>query len=139
MSVSKKGWDFVKLGHFPASCLVAYNMTHKELCSALKRRKYPDWVAALEGDERRFEDNTCYGMWRSAKRGNKTTNCFFILLKDYVKLNDFGYTLIAHEVLHVVQFVSEFVSANVIEEKESSAYLHSHLMTETIKIVRSAK
>lgn len=135
----KKNWGFVKLGHFPGHCLVSYNMTYSELCSSLKRKKYPDWIAALNGDEKRFEDDTCYAMWRSISKGGKTSHRFFILLKDYIRLNDFGYTTIAHEVFHIVQFVSQYVSACVIEEKESSAYLHSHLMTEAIKVVREAK
>ncbi len=43
------------------------------------------------------------------------------------------YTLIAHEVLHIVQFTALDFHFDMIEEKEATAYLHSHLMKQILK------
>lgn len=134
----KKNWGFVKLGHFPAYCIVSYNMPHKELLSTLKRKKYVDWADSIGADEHLFQDQTNRALWRSRDTKEGKLHHFYILLKDNVKLDTSGYVTIAHEAFHIVQFVSEYVSACLIEEKESSAYLHSHLMESAVSVVKEA-
>lgn len=131
-------WSFVKLGHFPAHCLVSYNMTYDDLIKSLRRKKYPDWITGLDKDNHLFTDKRSFALHRQVECGKEEKDLFYILLKDNVKLDDSGYITIAHEVLHIVQFVSRFVCADMIEETESSAYLHSALMQHTIEIIRDA-
>lgn len=44
------------------------------------------------------------------------------------------YTMLAHEVLHLCQFLCKTHHIDMIEEKESVAYLHTHLMNQIIKL-----
>lgn len=137
----KKNWGFVKLGHFPVYCLVSYNMPHKELMSVLNRRKYVNWSKAISEDKNIFDsDDRNFAVRRVLQDTKKEIHppYLFILLKDNVKLDTNGYVTIAHEAFHIVQFVSEYVSACLIEEKESSAYLHSHLMESAVSVVKEA-
>lgn len=124
------------MGHYPLHCLITHDIEYKELVTALKRRKYHDWVKAIEGDDHFYNDHVNRAMFRSLGEGEDEDKFFFILLKKNVNLDDESYAVIAHECFHVVQFVSECVGADICAEKESSAYLHMHLMKACIKLVR---
>lgn len=135
--IKKKGWGFTKCGHFPCHCLVSFNMEHSELVRILQRKGYGNWATAIEDDENNFLSDNNMALYRKVESKHSKNNCFIILLKD-LKLNDEGYITIAHETFHIVQFVSAIVCADLYEEKESSAYLQTHLMESAIQVVRKA-
>ena len=126
----KSNWGFTTTGHFPYHCLISYNMEQAVLSKTLKRKKYAGWSEFVDESTDQFDGRN----W--AVRQGKY---FMIVLCNNVTLTDEGYLTIAHECLHIVQFVSKYVCADMIEEKESSPYLLEHVMRACIKVIREAR
>lgn len=60
---------------------------------------------------------------------------FYIYIGEEFKFTDYEYCKLAHEVLHICQFLlPDFLDRN--REFESEAYLHTHLMEQCLKAIR---
>lgn len=94
------------------------------------------YLKAIEGDEALLNDGKYFALRRvleHPKHGKKI--CHFILIFDDFKFTDDEMCKLAHEVLHICQFYLPDV-LNRDKEIEAEAYLHTHLMSQCLKLLR---
>jgi len=121
---------------FPQSVMLANGYSYEELLAKFGKR-FPTWVKPLEEHKKLFD--TCWGFvhrhqWTD-KNGVKKCH-YWLIIKDPFDFSDEAMCNLAHEVLHVVQFVLAD-KINRDDEVEFEAYFHTYLMTECLKALRA--
>lgn len=121
---------------FPTSVMLSCGFSYEELLQKFGRR-FPTWVKPLADCINEFE--TCWGFVHSNvwvdKDGQRKAH-YWLIIKDPFDFTDEAMVNLAHEVLHVVQFVlSDKINRD--REIEFEAYFHSYLMTECLKALRT--
>lgn len=127
---------FLDTGQFPATVLFCAGVERAEIIKALKTyKKAPYWFKAIEHDFTIIED----GVWGKAlKRIVGERTLFYIIIKDKFKFTDGDYARLAHECLHICQFLlPELLDRD--REFECEAYLHTHLMMQCLECIRRKK
>jgi len=98
---------------------------------------FPTWVKPLEEHKSLFD--TCWGFvhrhqWK--REDGKQMAHFWLIIKDPFTFSDEDMVNLAHEVLHVAQFVlSEKINRD--QDVEFEAYFHSYIMRECLKALRT--
>jgi len=142
--MSKKPKKIVKLiewlntGIFPATVMFSMNFTYEELNKELKKKRADDWILGISGSENKELIN---GGWVALRRDientktNKTKTLFYISLNTQFDFSDYDYCRLAHEILHITQFMlKDFLDRD--REFECEAYLHTHIMQQCLKSIR---
>lgn len=132
---TKSNIAFMTTGHFPSYVLVSYCKTYEEVVKWLTRKGYKDWAEAAEKLEERYRETT-YWAGRSYTDG---TAYFFIHLGSKQNIAERNYDIIGHEAFHLVQYVTDTFAADLFQEKESSAYLHTHFVKYISQVIKEAK
>lgn len=121
---------------FPTSVMLSCGYSYQELLSKFGK-KYPTWIKPLDEHQELFE--TCWGFvhrerWKD-KDGVKKEHYWLIIANPF-DFSDESMCNLAHEVLHVVQFVlSDKINRD--DEVEFEAYFHTYLMIECLKALRT--
>lgn len=66
---------------------------------------------------------------------NHKMQYIFTIYPEALKLDEYGYVELAHEMVHVCQFVSKIYFDRSVE-LEAEAYLHTHLMSQAINFLK---
>lgn len=124
-------------GIFPCKVLFSVAVTHEEILSKLKKNKSMDWhdCVANEVDYYKLPYWAGKRVYRHTK--NNTERTYFLLhIGRPFDFSDWDMVMLAHECVHLCQFIlKEILDRD--REIEAEAYLHSHLMTQALKILRS--
>lgn len=99
-----------------------------------------DWKLALSNDRDLLEGE--YGAFAlerviEDRKADKITKYHFIILKGF-NFSDYHMCTLAHECLHIVQFVLKDL-LDRDREYESEAYYHTYLMEQCLEIMREAE
>jgi hypothetical protein len=130
------------MGIFPGTVLFSMGYKPLELAKILKELygEKDDWTIALSDQIERLDSTTA---WYALRRDMEITSTgekrifFYILIPDVFDFSDYDYIRLAHEVLHICQYhLPDLLNRN--EEREAEAYLHTHLMTQAMKLIRKA-
>jgi len=135
--------ETLNTGIFPAKVVFSMGFTKHELIAEMKKQKCDDYVVAIEKGDLTFPSETCMGSacWRTIsgynfKDGAKRKEFFFLFLSEF-DFSDYHMTVLAHECVHLCQFILPlFLERD--SEHEAEAYLHTHLMTQVLKILRES-
>lgn len=132
---SKKGIATLNAGIFYPKVLFCYKYEYDEILKELKKQKQFGWITAFECHKYLFEENArCFAAY-SRIPDNKMEQgvlYYFIILRDEFKFKDIDYCKLAHECLHICQFIlPDFLERD--REIEAEAYLHTHLMTQGLE------
>lgn len=139
--------DFLNMGCYPGTVLFSYQFSYEELMTQLEKNykkkiwKTEDglevWKFGIEGDESKLTEGSYYALHRVIqKKGHTTKNLYYIILKKKFEFTDWDYCMLAHECLHICQyFLPSILDRD--KEHEAEAYLHSHLMEQCLKIIRT--
>lgn len=138
-------FEFLNTGIFPATVLFIHGLQYEEIMRRLLDipATHWEWHAALkEEPEQKFIEQGSYMamrreiITRTLPNGEVDTRmCFYIIIKPKFKFTDYEFCKLAHEVLHICQYVLvDILDRN--KEQEAEAYLHTHLMEQCIKVLR---
>jgi hypothetical protein len=127
--------SFINMGSYPEQVCLIYDMTYREVVDCLK--KIPNCKAHLKSiksmGKKQFKKHKFYAMEDKIK-GEEV---YFIVFNEKFKFKDTSYAIIAHEILHVIQFyLPKVLDRNV--EIEAEAYLHTYLMNKCTGIFRGS-
>lgn len=140
--------EFINFGIFPGHCLFAHQFSYEELIMTIdaeynsKRWKddEPFWKLGIgaESDKRLIDYGDYMALSRELVNASKGINkkLFYLIIKSDFKFTDYEYCKLAHEVVHLCQFyLPDVLDRN--KEPEAEAYLHTHIMDQVLKILRS--
>lgn len=136
MKKSPKVIHYIPFGIFPAGVSFCCGFTYDEIIGQLKKEKCQEWITPIEG-EREFIDSRS---WKALHRTVENTvtkqqrSYFYLIIPERFDFTPYSYCKLAHEVLHICQFfLPDVLDRN--REIEAEAYLHTHIMTECLKIL----
>ena len=120
--------------------LLCCGMRQKELEKHLEKlgEDWSNWLLGIQGED--FGDSEAWGEQYSTtiyndKDESRRLNYIF-LYNGFNFAKDYDYCALAHEVLHLLQFELPRFGIDMHKEIESSAYLHTHVMSECIEALR---
>lgn len=107
-------------GTFYGTMLVACGYKdYAEIKKQLKKEKSFQWLEAMENKSEEF-DTAHFSKWK-----HKDVTYQLLFLEEW-KQNEVNYAILAHELLHAIQFcMPDFL--DVTEEYEACAYQHTYL------------
>lgn len=124
-------------GIFPSTILFSMGFSFDEVQTEFKKKKATSWALSLSEDRERW-DNSNYRAFKRVlenKKTGKEIDHFIIKIKEPFGFTDFEYCKLAHEVLHICQYMlPDILDRN--EEHEAEAYFHTYLMNEILKRIR---
>lgn len=121
--------DYLDTGIFPSTVLFAYNVSLTELRKELRKQKCNDWLNGLTNDSYDEKDKQVYHREINGKK------LFYLIYNQKFTFSDDDYCYLAHEVLHLCQFILPHILERD-REVEAEAYLHTHLMKQALTIIR---
>lgn len=121
--------DTINFGVLPGEALVSIG---GDLDAVISREKDKDWLFYLNGMK---EDGL------TTNFANRTTIDDVLYASIFLenKKGEDWYAMVAHEVLHMCQFLCHAHVINMIQEKEMVAYLHTHIMKQILQINKKKK
>jgi hypothetical protein len=126
--------NWLDAGIFPVTVLISYNFDYDELIKLLKQKRATDWYNGLSDDKELIDNGNYFGLYRTFNE----KKLFYIILTEEFKFTDYEYCKLAHEVLHICQFMLQDI-LDRDREYECEAYLHTHLMNQCLKTIRKSK
>lgn len=141
MKKTPKTLWWLDTGIFPATVLFIHKFSYAETKKLLKKKKATGWLDAFgyaianhpSGDGGCWANSTTM---EEVKTKEKITY-FFIYIPTF-QFTDYDYCKLAHEVLHIVQFMlPDILDRN--KEHEAECYLHTHIMKQCLKALRDGK
>jgi hypothetical protein len=127
----------IDTGIFPCRILFCHGFSYDEIMGKLKKQKAPDWVAGLADDKALIDGGRCFSLKREVEnKQNQKVTLFYIIITRQFDFSDWDMCMLAHEVLHTCQFMLPDI-LDRDREFECEAYLHTHIMTQCLKILRT--
>lgn len=125
--------SFLDTGIFTATVMFCVGYGYDEIITRLKKYKNDKWHITLRGDKDFWDSPNYAAMRRTADNivtGESVTS-FVIKIRDSFEFTDYEYCKLAHECLHICQYLlPDFLDRN--QENEAEAYLHTHLMNQCL-------
>lgn len=136
MKKSKPHIVTLDAGIFPCRVLFTVAVKHEEILARLKKNKSMDWYdcVASEGEFYKLPYWAGKRVYTNTKTGQERIYFLFHIGRPF-DFSDWDMVMLAHECLHLCQFMLKDI-LDRDKEHEAEAYLHSHLMTECLKILR---
>jgi len=135
-----KGMYWFDTGIFPATVMFVFGFTYDEMLSELKKKKADTWAMSISEDRKLIEGSNYLAMKRvlEYKKTGKEIEHYIIKIKEPFIYTDYDYAKLAHEVLHICQYLlPDILDRN--KETEAEAYLHTHLMMKCLAALRGNK
>jgi len=124
-------------GIFPATILFSYQFSYDEVIRLLKKKQASDWLAGISGDKIRLTNSNYIALHRELENTttHETRKLFYIFIKEEFKYTDYEYCNLAHEVVHMCQYILPAI-LDRDKEHEAEAYLHTHIMSQLLEVLR---
>lgn len=121
-------------GIFPGSVLFSAGFTIQEILERLPKIKHGrEWMRGLQDEKISDMLKRVNGLAISERIKDKTY--YYIIMPDKFDFSDHHYTTLAHEIIHICQFLLPDVLTRD-REIEAEAYLHSHIMKQCLNAIR---
>jgi hypothetical protein len=128
--------DYIDFGIFPGGVTFTNGFSADEVIKQFKKQKLKEYAAAFETQKEFFETANYAAAKVYMEENGEEIKYFFLFTKEYFRFTDYEMVKLAHECLHICQwFLVDILNRN--KESEAEAYLHSHIMTACLKILRS--
>ncbi len=139
---SAKYMASLNFGIFPGYCLFTCGFTVPEILSYLDKsslsKEDNTWKDAVSTvADRILKDNPPYQVDKivSKDTSGKLKVYYILYIRDKFDFSDLSMCCLAHECLHLCQFyLPDILDRN--QEHECEAYLHTHLMTQALSVLR---
>jgi hypothetical protein len=137
---SQKILVWLNNGCYPGDIMFSCGYSTEELIKILKRRGEDcyEWMIAVEECSENINNHKfcAYSTQVKISKSKEPINVSGIFLRDVFRFTDMEYTSLAHEILHICQFLlPEYLDRN--KEVEAEAYYHSHLMWQCLWALRA--
>lgn len=125
-------------GIFPATVSFCNGLKYDEILKYYEKIGAYDWKAGIEGEKHLIDSAKGLGLYRLIEnpRTGETKHLYYIILSKPFDFSDYDYVVLAHEIVHICQYVSEGIFDRN-KEREAEAYLHSHLMKQCLEALRT--
>jgi len=123
----------IDFGILQGTCMISFGFSYQELKKQLKDEKCNEWISAAKKADDLFK-NAKYFACRTVHKG---VDYYFLIFKEPFDFTDKHYTILAHEALHITQFLCR--QFHIDQEDEFQAYLHSHIMEQCLDAIRGNK
>lgn len=99
---------------------------------------WSNWLLGIKGENfgsgEAWGEQYCTTIFNDA---NESRRLNYIMLYDGFNFaKDYDYCALAHEVLHLLQFALPRFGIDMHKETESTAYIHTHVMSECLEVLR---
>lgn len=132
MKIKTKQLHCLNTGIFPAKVLFCTGFTYDEFVKELRKQKAGEWAEALKRDKALIDGGKNFALKRTIEGG---ATYFYIIFTNPFQFKDWWYCKLAHEVLHICQFLlPDMLDRD--REYECEAYLHTHLMEQALNKLR---
>lgn len=101
--------------------------------------EWSNWLLGIQGES--FGSGEAWGeqyfttIYNNANEGRRLNYIFLYDGFNFTK--DYDYCALAHEIIHLLQFNLPRFGIDMHKETESSAYIHTHVMSECLEALRS--
>ncbi len=126
---------YLNTGIFSATILFSHGFSYKEIMKALKKTKAKEWYDGIYEDKVLLESGKSFALGREVTENGVSKKLFYIILTEEFDFSDYAYCKLAHEVLHICQFILPDI-LNRDREYECEAYLHTHIMMQCLNQIR---
>lgn len=129
---------WLNTGIFPATILFSQGFSYDEINKMLTQKKAFDWKMGISNDKALIDGGKNFALHRTIYRKSNNTDeveLFYIIFRDCMTFTDYEYCKLAHEILHICQFLLPAI-LNRDREYECEAYLHTHIMQQCLKSLR---
>ena len=139
MAKNVKTIQFLNTGIFSATILFSCGYSYDELAKFLKKRKADDWLAGISVPDDIELIKKSFGLAMKREVYNKKSGVektfFYLYLRDSFTFTDYEYCVLAHEIIHILQFMLPcLLDRNT--EIEAEAYTHTHIMKQCLEHLR---
>jgi hypothetical protein len=133
-----KTLTWIDMGCFPGTCLLSSGHDYDSLKGELEKLEAANWFTPLSRIKSDINNPEISGSaFRKLfkRKGQSSVVFYYLIMKDPFDFSDQAYITLAHECLHIVQYVLVPI-LNRDNEAEAEAYLHSHLMAQCLSALR---
>jgi hypothetical protein len=123
MKKKKHSVRLINHGVFPGETIVHINISPEEMIKKTKNKKWLFYYKNL------VEENNGKNFCNMTDIDGETFSSIFIEKRNGTEE---WYVILAHEVIHLVQFWSSKIGIDMVKEKEATAYFHSHVMRQIL-------
>lgn len=127
-----------RAGSFPSMIMFSIGFTHSEIVKHLKKVKADEWLSGIEGDGNLIDNNKYNALYReivNTRSERPTKRLYYLIFTEPFMFTDNSYSILAHEVLHVTQFLLQPI-LDIKQEYEAFAYTHTFIMNKCLKLIR---
>tara|TARA_R110000868_G_C10692254_1_gene748449 strand:+ start:446 stop:832 length:387 start_codon:yes stop_codon:yes gene_type:complete len=117
----------INLGSIPGYAFVSIGLSVKDVLKRETAKEWKEYFTYLD------EDGLTTNFCNSVTINDVMYRSVFIEQKNN---DNEWYIILAHELIHLCQFICATHQIDMIKEKESVAYLHSHLMRQILDLVK---
>jgi len=128
-----------RAGSFPSMIMFSIGFTYAEIVKHLKKVKADEWLTGIENDGKLIDNNKYNALHReivNTKSERPTKRLYYLIFTESFMFTDSSYSILAHEVLHITQFLLEPI-LNINNEYEAFAYTHTFIMNKCLKLIRN--
>jgi hypothetical protein len=132
----KKQFHTLDAGIFPYKILLSSGFSYDEILKELKKQKCDQWALGLRDDRALIASGKNFALHRTITHPKKGEYTFFyIIFVEPFNFCDWSMCKLAHEVLHICQFMLPLMLDRT-KEYECEAYLHTYIMEQALKKLR---
>lgn len=137
---TKKAFEIFDVGIWPCSICFSAGYTYDQLLTHLKSdEKLEPFAVALDGEAEVFKNSYYCAISRKVERGGHEENLYFISLHNpFDFTNHYNFCQLAHEVLHICQFMLPYF-LDMEKEIEAVAYTHTFIMDKCLSVMKQAR
>jgi hypothetical protein len=131
---------YINIGVFPREIMFCVGFTPEQIIEHLKKHKEKEWIQGIENNIDFIKKSiycACSQQIIDTKTERPIKRLYYLIFTEPFMFEDGSYTILAHEVLHVVQFALKDV-LDITEEYEAFAYTHSFVMNKCLAYIRKA-
>jgi hypothetical protein len=128
-----------KMGSFPPMILFSIGFSGEEIIKILKKQKAKEWVTGIKGEEDYINKVKYCALHReiiNTETERPVKNLYYLIFTEPFMFTDQSYSILAHEVLHVVQFALKDI-LDIKDEYEAFAYTHTFVMDKCMELIRN--
>jgi hypothetical protein len=134
--MKKRQLHTLNAGIFPFKIMLSSGFTYDEIIKELKKQKCDQWLSGLKEDKQLIDGGKNFALKRTVihKRYGEAT-LYYIIFINIFDFSDWSMCALAHEVLHITQFMLPDI-LDRDREYECEAYLHTHIMEQVLMKLR---
>lgn len=137
---SPKIIEFLDTGIFTPVVMLSIGFSYDEIIKELTKMGAKEWILGLSDDKEHIDRAHALCLYRSFEntKTGKWIRLYYIILKKPFDYSTDDYVVLAHEIVHACQFISDGIFDRN-KEIEAEAYLHSHLMRQCLEALEEKK